>query len=104
MAVCRRRCRRVPQISEGDAEAMPRPNPGPRLVVVRDKRWTDHPSGMWIVRWTERGVKRERATGIDAANPEAARAWFENWLGERRRAARTGPGDPDQVRVVDVLT
>jgi integrase len=82
---------------------MPRPNPGPRLVVIRDKRWTDHPNGMWVVRWTERGRKFERSTGIDATDSEAARTWFENWLGERRRAVRTGPGDPDQVRVVDLL-
>ncbi|MFL5268832.1 MAG: hypothetical protein ACJ8AH_19940 [Stellaceae bacterium] len=83
---------------------MPRPNPGPRLVVVRDKRWADHPAGMWIVRWTERGRKLERSTGFDAADSEAAQAWFESWLGERRRAARTGPGDPDQVYIVDALT
>jgi integrase len=79
---------------------MPRPNPGPRLVVVRDKRWT---RAKFYVRWTERGKKFERATPYDAADPGGARQFFETWLRERRRAARSGPGDPDQVRVADVL-
>ena len=68
---------------------MPRPNPGPRLVVARDRRWTRR---VWIIRWTERGRKFEKSTGCDAGNPGAARAFFETWLIERRRAARTGPG------------
>ena len=75
---------------------MPRPNPGPRLALVRDKRVT---RAMWIIRWTEGGRKLEKSTGCDAADPGGAQAFFENWLSERRRAARTGPGDPDQVRV-----
>jgi len=79
---------------------MPRPNPGPRLVVVRDPRWT---RAKFYIRWTEQGQKRERATPFDAADPGRAQEYFENWLHERRRAARTGPCDPDQVRVADVL-
>jgi len=79
---------------------MPRPNAGPRLVIVRDKRAT---RAMWTIRWTEAGRKLEKSTGCDASDPGAARAFFEAWLNERRRAARTGPGDPDQVRVADVL-
>jgi integrase len=79
---------------------MPRPNPGPKLVLVRDKRAT---RAMWIIRWTEAGRKFEKSTGCDASDPRGARAFFENFLNERRRATRTGPGDPDQVRVADVL-
>jgi integrase len=58
---------------------------------------------MWIIRWTEAGRKFEKSTGCDASDPGAARAFFEAWLNERRRGARTGPGDPDQVRIADVL-
>jgi integrase len=79
---------------------MPRPNPGPRLALVRKRGWT---RSIWYIKWTERGKKFERATPFDAANPGGAREFFETWLHERRRAARTGPGDPDQVRVADVL-
>lgn len=79
---------------------MPRPNPGPRLAIVRKKGWT---RARWYIRWTEAGQKFERATPFDAANSGGAREFFEKWLHERRRAARTGPGDPDQVRVADVL-
>jgi integrase len=80
---------------------MPRPNPGPRLKLIRKRGWT---RGIWYVCGTENGKKFERSTGFDAADPGAARQFFENWLHERRRAARAGPGDPDQVRVADVLT
>jgi integrase len=79
---------------------MPRPNAGPKLVLVHDKRATP---AMWIIRWTEAGRKFEKSTGCDASNIRGARTFYENWLHERRRAARTGPGDPDQVRVADIL-
>jgi hypothetical protein len=79
---------------------MPRPNRGPRLDLVRKKGWT---RSIWYIKWTERGKKFERATPYDAAHTGEAREFFENWLNERRRAARTGPSDPDQVRVADVL-
>jgi integrase len=79
---------------------MPRPNPGPRLVLDRDKRWT---RAIWVIRWTEEGQKRERSTGCDAADIGQAQLFFESWLRERRRALQTGPSDPDQVRVADIL-
>ena len=79
---------------------MPRPNAGPRLVLARDKRAT---RAIWIIRWTEGGRKLEKSTGCDAADIREARTFFEAWLSERRRASRTGPGDPDQVQVADIL-
>jgi integrase len=79
---------------------MPRPNPGPRLVLDRDPRWT---RAIWVIRWTEGGQKRERSTGCDASDPGGAQLFFESWLRERRRALQTGPSDPDQVRVADLL-
>jgi integrase len=79
---------------------MPRPNSGPRLALVRKRGWT---RAIWYIRWTEAGKKFERATPFDASNPGGAREYFETWLHERRRAARTGPGDPDQVRIADIL-
>jgi integrase len=79
---------------------MPRPNRGPRLDLVRKKGWT---RSIWYIKWTESGRKYERATPYDATDPRSAREFFENWLYQRRRAARTGPGDPDQVRIPDIL-
>jgi integrase len=79
---------------------MPRPNTGPRLVVVRDKRWS---APRYYIRWTERGKKFERATPFSTADAGSAQAYFENWLAERRRATRTGPGDPAQTAVADIL-
>jgi integrase len=82
---------------------MPRPNPGPRLVAIRKPGWKRQ---IFYIRWTENGQKRERATPYaagDVRGAVAAQEYFEQWLAERRRAARTGPGDPDQVRIADVL-
>jgi integrase len=79
---------------------MPRPNTGPRLVVVHDKRWT---AARYYIRWTVDGKKFERATPFATTDPRGAQAYFENWLAERRRAQRTGPGDPAQVAVADIL-
>jgi integrase len=62
---------------------------------------------MWIIRWSERGKTRERSTGFDAAHPGEAQEFFERWLAERRReirrANRASPGNPDQVKVIDIL-
>lgn len=79
---------------------MPRPNPGPRLKLIRKKGWTH---AIWYICGTERGKKFERSTGFDASDTGRAQQYFEDWLRQRRRAARTGPGDPDQVRIADVL-
>jgi integrase len=80
---------------------MPRPNPGPRLVPIRKPGWT---RSVFYICWTEHGKKRVRATPFDASRSRAAQEYFETWLAERRRAARTGPGDPDQVKVAEILT
>jgi integrase len=80
---------------------MPRPNPGPRLVAVKKPGWT---RSIFYIRWTERGQKRERATPFDAGDSRGAQEYFQAWLAERQRAARTGPGDPDRVKIDDVLT
>ena len=42
-------------------------------------------------------------TGFGAADIGQAQLFFETWLRERRRASQTGPSDPDQVRVADIL-
>jgi integrase len=79
---------------------MPRPNPGPRLLTIRHKGWS---RAIFYIQWTERGKKFQRATPFDAGDPRGAHQFFEAWLADRRRAARTGPGDPDQVQVAEVL-
>ena len=72
---------------------MPRRNQGPRL------RWLDKRQCFYIT-WTEHGRSRERSTGT--ANREQAEAIFGEWLQSRGR--RTGPRNPDQVLVTEVLT
>lgn len=82
---------------------MPRPNLGPKLVAIRKAGWH---RAMLYIRWTERGRTRLHATGYAADDRDqaaAARQYFERWLAERTRAARQGPGDPDQIRVSDVI-
>lgn len=82
---------------------MPRPNLGPKLVTVRKAGW---PRSMLYIRWTEGGKTKLHGTGYAADDRDeaaTARDYFERWLRERSRAARKGPGDPDQVRVRDVI-
>src|SRR6266567_2335046 len=79
---------------------MPRANSGPRLVTIRRKGWT---RALFYIRWTEGGQTQRHGTGIPAANPDAAEAYFRDWLRQRARAHRKGPGDPDQVRLADVI-
>jgi integrase len=79
---------------------MPRPNAGPKLKLRRDKRWIEP---VWIIRWNEGGRTIEKSTGFNAADIGAAQEYFRAWLNERRRARRTGPGDPAEVMVCDIL-
>jgi integrase len=72
---------------------MPRRNQGPRL------RWLDKRKCFYIT-WTEQGRSRERSTGT--ADRERAEAIFGEWLHVRGR--RTGPSDPNEILVTDVLT
>jgi integrase len=87
------------ELFRGGAE-MPRANSGPRLVTIRQKGWT---VARFYIRWTERGQTQKHGTGISASDPDEAQAYFRNWLSERARAQRNGPGDPDQVRIADVI-
>lgn len=83
---------------------MPRPNLGPKLVTIRKKGWS---RAMLYIRWTEGGKTRHHGTGYAADDPDqaaAARDYFRDWLRERDRARRKGPGDPDHVWVRDVIT
>src|SRR5262245_50831219 len=71
---------------------MPRRNSGPRL------RYLDKRQGWYIV-WTERGRSRERSTGTaDRRQAEIALADFIH-----ATSRNTGPRDPAQVLVTDVL-
>lgn len=79
---------------------MPRANAGPRLVAIRRKGWT---RALFYIRWTEGGQTQRHGTGIPSTDPDQAEAYFRDWLRERGRARRKGPGDPDQVRLADVI-
>jgi integrase len=79
---------------------MPRPNTGPKLVIISDRRWKE---SRYYVRWTERGKKFERATPFTASDPRGAHAWFADWLTKYHRARRTGPSDPDQITLRSIL-
>jgi integrase len=74
---------------------------GFRLTTVRQKGRTQ---AIYYITWTEGGRSKRHGTGIPASNPDAAQDYFRDWLHQRARAARTGPGDPDQVRLADILT
>lgn len=79
---------------------MPRPSTGPRLVPLKKRGWT---RTIFYIRWYENGAKKEHPTPFTTSDPGKAQEYFQDWLNERRRAARTGPGDPDQILVTDVL-
>jgi hypothetical protein len=82
---------------------MPRPNLGPKLVIIRKKGWT---RAILYIRWTEGGRTKLHGTGFDAANPDsaaAAQTYFGDWLRRRVRAHSKGPSDPDQVWLADVI-
>jgi hypothetical protein len=71
---------------------MPRRNQGPRL------KWLDKRGCFYIV-WTERGRSRERSTGT--ADREQAQIALAEFLHHRTRS--TGPRDPNEVLVTDLL-
>jgi integrase len=72
---------------------MSRRNQGPRL------RWLDKRDCFYIV-WTERGRSRERSTGT--ADREQAQIKLAEFLQQRSR--RSGPRDPSQVLITEILT
>lgn len=88
---------------------MPRPNPGPKLVLYGPdtrygaKRKRGFATHSWYVVWTEKGKKQERSTGAARESfGEAERvladfldAHSSGWRGTRR---------PDQVLIADALT
>src|SRR5262249_31682742 len=72
---------------------MARRNQGPKL------RWfTDR--GAYYVTWTVNGRSRKCSTGT--ADSEAAQVFFGSWL--QGRGKQTGPSDPAQTLVTDILT
>lgn len=71
---------------------MPRRNQGPRL------RWLDKRQCYYIV-WTENGRSRERSTGTKERGE--AEIQFTEWLRERQRTS--GPVDPSQIFITDIL-
>jgi len=72
---------------------MPRRNQGPRL------RWLAKRRCFYVV-WTEHGRSRECSTRT--ADSKQAEIAFAEWL--RRRGSRTGPRDPSEILVTDVLS
>ena len=72
---------------------MARRGEGPRL------KWHRSGSG-WFICWTEGGRSRERSTGT--RDNEKAQEVFADWLADRKPAA-SGPSDPTETLVTDVL-
>lgn len=78
---------------------MPRPNTGPRLVLLQPK---GYPRPLYFIRWYEGGGRRERATGT--SEREQAETALAVFIEERQAAARpTGPRHPHQITVGDIL-
>jgi integrase len=74
---------------------MPRPNAGPRLKWVERRR-------SFYVCYYEGGQQRLRATGT--ADRREAEIALSRWLDGRRAAERTsGPRDPGELLIADVL-
>ena len=71
---------------------MARRNSGPKL------RWRAE-RNEWVITWTEQGCTRKRSTGT--ASREEAETILGEWLCTRGR--RSGPRDPSQVYVTDML-
>lgn len=81
---------------------MPRRGQGPRLELRQD----DGRKPIYVIRWYERGRKRERSTGTGCrAEAEEALADFLV-AGEQRPAGPTHarPRDPHKVLITDILT
>jgi integrase len=71
---------------------MPRRNSGPRLRFIAKRK-------CYYICWTELGRSRERSTGT--ANRERAEIAFAEFL--RIRTRGSGPRDPSEILVTDVL-
>ena len=71
---------------------MPRRNSGPRLRFLEKRR-------CFYICWTESGRSRERSTGT--ANREQAEVALAEFIHARARAS--GPRDPSQILITDIL-
>ena len=80
-------------IAENKEAAMPRRNTGPKLRFLK-KRNT------WYVTWSEAGRSFERSTAT--ANYKEAEIIFAEFL--RLRQRRSGPRDPSEILISEVLT
>src|SRR5215469_5966425 len=77
---------------------MPRHRQGPKLILRRQPG----ARAMYYVTWTdENGRSRQITTGTGDLAP--AQAILEDFLAQQRRASRTGPGDPAETRISEVL-
>lgn len=73
---------------------MPRPNRGAYLKWIEDR-------GCFYIQWYEQGRPRKRSTGFaDVHDAEGALAQF---IAERQRQRVSGPREPGQLLVTDVL-
>src|SRR5262249_56229118 len=72
---------------------MPRRNSGPHLRFLHKRK-------CYYITWTERGRSRERSTGT--ADREQAQVALGEFL--RQRDKRSGPRDPAEIFVTEILT
>jgi integrase len=79
---------------------MSRPNLGPRLIPLRKRGWA---RTIFYITWTEGGSTKLHSTGIDIADPDSAQTYFREWLQDRARTLRKGPGEPDHVWVAELI-
>jgi integrase len=88
---------------------MPRPNPGPQLVLYGpDKKYGAKPKKnlkqyLWYIVWSEAGEKFERGTGASFEDRERAESTFSDFLAARA-LQWSDARRPDQVMVADVLS
>lgn len=76
---------------------MPRPNRGAQLKFIRERQ-------AYYIQWYEQGRPRKRSTGTaDLGEAEERLAQFISDRNAQRRA-KSGPRDPSQVPVTEVLT
>ena len=79
-------------IANNTVQFMPRRNSGPRLRFLKKRQ-------CFYICWTESGRSRERSTGT--ADREQAEVAFAEFLRVRTRSS--GPRDPSEILVTDVL-
>lgn len=73
---------------------MGRRNKGPRLKWLEKRQ-------CWYIAWTDPGTGRSRERSTGTANRDEAEVAFADFLAERQR--RSGPRNPSEVFVTDVL-